>query len=244
MAALFHTVIYQPIYNALALIVALVPGGDVGIGIIVLTIVVRFVLFPLSMSAIKSQIAMNRVGPALKALQDEHKDDKEALGKKTMELFRENKINPFSSFLLILIQLPVIIGLYVVLRAEAKQISFDPSVLYPFVHAPVHVSLMFLGILNLTGKSFVLAAIVAVTQFFYARLLRPSKPPVPKPTGHKASFQEDMASNMQLQMQYVFPFLMAAVSYFATSAIALYFIASNAFSILQEIVVQKIHGKR
>ncbi|MBI1754828.1 membrane protein insertase YidC [Candidatus Azambacteria bacterium] len=203
----------------------------------------RLVLFPLSLSAIKSQIAMRRIDPELKAIRAKYKEHKEELGKKTMELFRNNNINPFASFLLILIQLPVIIGLYSVLRIEATQVSFDPSVLYPFVHAPEHASLLFLGMLNLTGKSLVLAVIAGFTQFLYARLLAPAKAATPKPAGGP-SFQEDFASSMQTQMQYVFPVMLGAIAYFASSAIALYFVASNVFSVLQELVVQRLHGKR
>lgn len=243
MAALFHTFIYEPIYNALAFVVGVVPGADVGLGIIIITVLVRLVLFPLSLSAIKSQIAMRRIDPELKVLQAQYKDDKETLGKKTMELFRENKVNPLAGFLFLLVQLPVIIGLYTVLQSEVAQLSFNPSLLYPFVHAPAHASLMFLGVFDLVGKSIVLAVIVAVTQFVYARLLAPSNPPKAAPGGKK-SFQDDFAASMQVQMQYVFPFVLGAISYFAGSSIALYFVASNAFSVLQEVVIQRIHGKR
>lgn len=245
MAALFHTAIYEPIYNALAFVVSIVPGGDIGVGIIIITIIVRIILFPLSLSAIKSQIAMKRIDPALKEIREKYKDDKEAVGRKTMELFKENKINPLAGFLLILIQLPVIIGLYMVLQAEATQVSFAPALLYPFVHVPAQTSLLFLGILDLTGKSLLLAVIVAATQFIYARLLAPAKTAsVSKSADKKPSFQEDFASSMQMQMQYVFPLLIGGIAYFTSAAIALYFVASNVFSILQELVVQKVHGKR
>lgn len=243
MTALFNATIYDPIYNVLAFLVGIIPGADVGVSIIVLTLLVRLILFPLSLSAIKSQISMSRIGPAVAEIREKYKDDKETLGKKTMELFRENKVNPFASILLVLIQLPIIIGLYAVLRVEAKQVSFNPALLYSFVHAPAHASVVFLGVLNLTDKSLVLAAIVALSQFIYAKLLKPSNQPVKK-AGQAASFQDDFASSMQLQMQYVFPILMAGIAYFASSAIALYFVTSNIFSVLQELVVQRIHGKR
>ncbi|MDO8523856.1 MAG: YidC/Oxa1 family membrane protein insertase [bacterium] len=243
MAEIFHVVVYQPIYNGLALIISFIPGADVGIGIVAITLLVRLVLFPLSLLAIKSQIAMRRIDPDLKAIREKYKDKKEELGKKTMQLFRENKINPFAGFLLLLIQLPVIIGLYtVLLRFEAAQVSFDPAVLYPFVHAPDHASLFFLGILDLTGKSILLAVIAAATQFLYAKLLAPPKAAT-KPSG-TPSFQESFASSMQLQMQYVFPVLLGVIAYFTSSAIALYFVTSNVFSVLQELVVQRVHGKR
>jgi len=243
MAAFFHTLIYQPIYNALAFLIGVIPGGDVGIGIVILTVLVRLVLFPLSLSAIKSQIAMRELDPKLKALRTELKDQKDELAKRTMELFKEHRVNPFAGVLLLVIQLPIIIGLYAVLRGAAKSVSFDPSVLYPFVHAPAHASLLFLGFLDLTGKSVVLAVLVALAQFVYALLLAPAKAAVKK-EGEKKSFQDDLSDSMQLQMRYVLPVVLGVVSYAASSAIALYFLASNVFSVLQELVVQKLHGKR
>lgn len=243
MAAVFHTLVYQPIYNALAFVVGSVPGGDVGVAIVIVTLLVRLVLFPLSLAAIKTQIAMRKIDPDLKALRVELKDDKEALARRTMALFKENKINPFASFVWILIQLPIIIGLYLVLRSETKVVSFDPAILYAFIHAPGHTSLLFLGILDLTGKSILLALIVVATQFIYARLMVPA--PAPKTdTKEPLSFQDDLAKSMNLQMQYVFPIILGGVAYFASSAIALYFVVSNLFSIGQELAVRRIHGKR
>jgi YidC/Oxa1 family membrane protein insertase len=241
MAGFFTALIYQPIYNALAFLISIVPGGDVGIAIILITILVRLVLFPLSLSAIKSQMAMRQIDPILRNLREEYKDRKDELAKKTMELFKEHRVNPFAGILLLVIQLPIIIGLYTVLRSEAKTLSFDPSMLYPFVHAPEHASLIFLGFLDLTGKSIVLAVLVAATQFLYARLLAPAQP---RKEGEKKSFQDDLSESMQLQMRYVLPVVLGVVSYAASSAIALYFLASNVFSVLQELVVQKLHGKR
>ncbi|MES2134733.1 MAG: YidC/Oxa1 family membrane protein insertase [Patescibacteria group bacterium] len=244
MASFFHTAVYQPIYNALAFIIGIVPGGDIGVAIIVITILVRFVLFPLSLTAIKTQISMRAIEPQLKALRDELKDNKEELARRTMALFKENNINPFASFLLILIQLPIIIGLYLVLQSETKVVSFDPSVLYSFVHAPEQASLLFLGLMDLTGKSILLALLVAVTQFIYARLMTPVAPPK-NTSGKPASFQDDLARSMHLQMRYVFPAVIGFVAYAASSAIALYFLVGNLFSIGQEILIRRMHhGKR
>jgi YidC/Oxa1 family membrane protein insertase len=243
MGSLFHTIVYQPIYNALAFAVGNIPGGDVGIAIVAVTLLVRLVLFPLSLAAIKTQIAMRKIDPQLKALRGELKDDKEALARRTMTLFKENKINPFASFLWVLIQLPIIIGLYLVLQSETKVVSFDPALLYSFVHAPGETSLVFLGILDLTGKSIFLALIVVTTQFIYARLMVPQAPPK-SDLKEPASFQDDLAKSMNLQMQYVFPLILGAVAYFASAAIALYFVVSNLFSIGQELAVRRLHGKR
>lgn len=243
MAAFFHSAVYQPIYNALAFLISAVPGGDVGVAIVLLTVVVRLVLFPLSMSAIRTQMSMRRIEPALRALREKFKDKKDELARQTMQLFKDNKINPFSSFLFILVQLPIIIGLYLVLEHETKVVSFDPSILYSFVQVPAHASLTFLGILDLTGKSMLLALIVAVTQYIYSKLMSP--PPPKKEQGKVASFQDDLARSMHIQMRYVFPVVIGVVAYVASAAIALYFVVSNLFSIGQELAVRRMHhGKK
>jgi YidC/Oxa1 family membrane protein insertase len=242
MAGLFTAVIYQPIYNALALILSVLPGSDVGIGIIVLTVLVRLVLFPLSWSAITTQMTMRELDPQLKALREKHKDNQELLAKETMALFKERKVNPFASFFLILVQLPIIIGLYTVLRTESHGIAFDPALLYSFIHAPSAPSTLFLGLVDLAGKSIVLAILVALTQFAFARLMTPPKP---KTTSEGApSFQEDLQKSMGMQMLYIFPLVLGGIAYATSAAIALYFIVSNTFSIGQELVVRKLHAKR
>jgi len=244
MAAFFHTAIYQPIYNALAFIIGIVPGGDVGIAIILITVLVRLVLFPLSLSAIKTQISMRAIDPELRALREKFKDNKEELARRTMALFKENNINPFASFLLILIQLPIIIGLYLVLQHESQVVSFDPSVLYSFVQAPQEASLLFLGFLDLAGKSIMLAIAVAVTQYIYAYLMTPKAPPKAA-AGSKPSFQDDLTRSMNLQMRYVFPVVIGIVAYAVSSAIALYFLVGNLFSIGQELAIRRMHnGKK
>jgi YidC/Oxa1 family membrane protein insertase len=238
-SSFFHTVVYQPMYNALAFIIGFVPGADVGIAVILLTIVVRLILFPLAFSATRTQMAMREIDPELKKLREELKDNKEELARKTMTLFREHKINPFASFLFLLIQLPIIIGLYAVFRIESSSLSFDQTILYPFVHAPEGASLIFLGLIDLAGKSILLALIVAATQFAYSRLMMPK---APQATGK--AFQDDLSKSMHIQMRYVFPIVIGFIAYATNGVIALYFIVSNLFGIVQELVVKRHHGKR
>ena len=240
LSSLFHTFIYVPIYNALALTVSWVPGGDVGIAIIVITLVVRLILFPLSMKAIKTQMVMRELDPKLKALREANKGNNEKIAKETMAIFKERKVNPFAGFLLILIQLPVIFGLYFVFLNEGNGISFDASLLYSFVALPANVSSVFLGILDLAGKSIILAVIVAATQFLYAQITMPAPPKSSTPSG--SSFKEDFGKSMQFQMRYVFPIVLGVVAYFVTGAVALYFAASNIFMIAQELAVRTMHS--
>ena len=241
MSALFHSFIYEPIYNALAAVVSVVPGGDLGVAIIIITVLVRLILFPLSLKAIRTQIAMRDIDPKLKAIREKNKGNNEVIARETMALFKEHKVNPLAGFFLILIQLPVIFGLYFVFLGGIKAGAFDPTGLYSFISAPAHVSFSFLGLLDLTEKSIILAVIVAVTQFLYARIATP--PPAPKPaSGSVPSFKEDFGRSMQFQMRYVFPVILGVVSYLATAAVALYFAASNIFMLAQELTVRRIHN--
>lgn len=238
-ADVFSTLIYEPIYNALAFFVGVIPGGDVGIAIILLTILIKFILAPLSIKAIKTQVAMREIDPELKKLREELKDNKEELARRTMALFKEKKVNPFASIFLILIQLPIIFGLYFVFFNEGNGAGLDPNLLYSFIQVPESVSFTFLGLIDLTGKSAILAVLVAITQFINARIMMPNKP-VAK---DKPSFGDDLARSMHLQMRYVFPIVIGVVAYFISSAIALYFVVSNLFAMAQELWVKRLrHG--
>ncbi len=239
-ASSFHSFIYQPLYNALALLVGVMPGGDVGLAIIALTFFVRFVLFPLSLKASRTQLIMRAIEPERLAIQEKFKGNREALGRETMALFRAHKVNPFASILLVLVQLPIIVGLYIVFYHEGGSASFDPLLLYSFVQMPSAATFSFLGLVDLTGKSLVLALAVGILQFFYARLLTP---PLAHNPSAGPSFMNDLSRSMNIQMRYGFPVVLGLVSYFATAAVALYFVASNVFGIVQELVVKHLHKR-
>jgi YidC/Oxa1 family membrane protein insertase len=102
--------------------VSVIPGADIGVAVILLTLLVKFVLFPLSHKSSKSQADMKKIEPDIKALQEKHKGDKEALAKKTMELYKEKGVNPFSGCLPIILQLPIIIAL---IGCSSKVLQFS-----------------------------------------------------------------------------------------------------------------------
>lgn len=232
---LFTTFIYEPIYNALVFLVHVVPGGDVGIAIVLLTILIKLILFPLSHQAIKTQKVMREIEPELKRIREELKDNREELARKTMALFKDKKINPFASIFLILLQLPIIFGLYFVFFNEGSNGGFDPETLYSFIALPEVYTFSFLGIIELTGKSVALAVIVASTQYWLARLMMPKAPEAAKEPSLKADFQR----SMHIQMRYVFPIVIGLIAYFISAAVALYLAVSNIFALAQEFVVKR-----
>lgn len=233
MKAIFDTFFYEPLYNILVLLVGIIPGGNLGVAVVLLTVLVKFVLFPLSQKSVKTQAKMREIEPELKKIKERHKNNQQEQAKATMELYKKYGVNPFSGCLLMLIQLPVIFALYFVFLNGAK---INADILYSFVSVPKDVSMFFLGI-DLAQKSLVFALLAGITQYYQLAL---SIPPAPKyEPGKQLSFQEEFSRNMNSQMKYVFPALLFFISYTLSSAIALYFIVSNVFAIGQELYVRK-----
>ena len=233
-ASFFTTFIYNPLYNGLIFFVSIVPGGDVGIAVILLTIFVKFILFPLSIKAVKTQVIMREIEGPLKELQEKYKEDKQKQAQEIMALYREKGINPFSSILLLFIQIPIIFGLYwVFFKGGLPEV--DTSLLYSFISAPTVIDMNFVGLVDMAGKSVILAFLAGVTQYIQAKL---SLPPLKPRDEKEASFKDDLARSFHLQMRYVLPVIVFFISWSISAAIALYWTTSNIFSILQEWYVR------
>lgn len=230
----FNAVFYDPIYNALVALVALVPGGDVGIAVIILTIIIRLILLPFSLSAARTQRSMKIIEPKIKELKEKHKGNKEKEALETLALYREAQINPFASILTVFIQIPVLLALFWVFSYESFT-TVNAIRIYSFTPLPYSVSLEFLGFISVIGKSMVLAVLAGLTQFLQAHMALSG---TMKPSNEK-SMQNDFQRIMGLQLKYVFPFLIVAISYSTSGAIALYFIATNLAGSLQEIYVKR-----
>lgn len=231
----FFTTFYQPLYNALAFIVSVVPGGNVGVSIILLTVLVRGALLPLSHRSVVSQAKMRALAPHLEKVKEKHKDDKQEQARKVMELYKEHGVNPFSGCLLVVVQLPIIFALYYVFFKGLPHLNGD--ILYSFVHLPSFApSMMFLGVL-LSGKSAVFAVLAAVSQYFQIKLSVPPMAPMEK--GEKPSFKDEFARSFNVQMRYMLPLVVLVIAYSISAAVALYWTTSNLFSIAHELYVKR-----
>jgi len=229
---IWNTVLYGPLLNALAFLVSIVPGGDVGVAVIVLTLFVKIILFPLSQRSIESQSKMNLLAPELKKIK-ESGASKEEQAKQTFELYKHHKTNPFSGCLLVLIQIPIIFALYYVFL---KGVNLQSDLLYSFISTPKNINMIFLGVLNIGQKSIVLAILAGISQYFQAHFM--PKPDMSKKTA-TSSFQENFTKSMHKQMKYVFPFIVAFIAYSVSGAVALYWVTSNIFAIGQQIYANK-----
>ena len=227
------TILYVPLYNGLVFLISAMPGHDVGLAIIILTMIVRVILFPLGQKAARSQLALRELEPEIKKVKEQYKT-KEEQAKKTFELYKKHKVNPFSSCLLALIQLPIIIALYYVFF---KGLGFNEDILYSFVQHPETLNFNFLGLIDLGGKSLTLALLAGATQFIQSSISFPKPKHGSTPAG--GDFKENFAKSMQMQMKYIFPVMLAFIAYQISGAVALYLIVSNMFMIAQELVVRR-----
>ncbi len=229
----FKPVFYVPLYNSLAFLLQHIPYADLGIAVIILTIVVKLIIFPLNIKGIQTQVKLKLLEPELAAIKEKYKDKQEQ-AKQTMLFYQKNKINPFGSILPILVQLPVVLSLYYIFSRSGLP-KIDPNLLYSFIHIPDVVNVHFLGLINIAQKSILLAVIVAITQIIQVHF---SVPAVKKPKG-EPTFKDDLARSMNLQMRFVLPLITAYIAYITSGAVALYLITSNLFAIGQEIYVRK-----
>ncbi len=226
----FDVVLYQPLFNFLVLIYNYFPGHDFGISIIILTLVIRFVLYPSTVKAIKTQKALGEIQPKLQEIQKKYKDDKEKQVKETLDLYKQAKINPLGSLLPTLIQLPLLIALYRVFWN-----GFKPEALvnlYGFVFNPGYINASFIGLIDLSKPSLILAVIAGIFQFIQSKTAMPI-------TKKKDGSGPDFANIMQKQMIYFFPFLTVIILMGLPSALGLYWAVGSAFMIVQQYLIFK-----
>ena len=230
---IYNTFFFHPLYNLLVFASAFMPGNSFGLSIIFVSVVAKLIILPLTHQSIKVQKKMKEIEPLVSKIKEDFKNDKEAQAVRTMSLYREHGINPFSSFFLVLLQLPLFIALFYVFK---DPIDLASPILYSFTTLPSAIGVNFLGIFELTKASLFLAALVGVTQFIQTWL---SVPPLPKTEkGKETSMKHDLAKSMNLQVKYVLPVLIAFIASKLNSAVALFWITNNLFGIGHELFVR------
>jgi YidC/Oxa1 family membrane protein insertase len=224
----FNVALYKPLFNFLVLLYNYLPGHDFGLAIIFLTIIIRAILYPVSVKAFKSQKALQSLQPKLKEIQEKHKNDKEKQAKETLELYRKEKINPFSGLFLAFIQLPILIALYKVFWQGLKPEELGN--LYSFVFNPSHINAVSFGLVDLSKPNIILAILAGILQFFQTKMSLPKE-------SKNSKTENPMAFIMQKQMLYFFPILTIIILFNLPSALGLYWVASGIFTIIQQYFI-------
>lgn len=238
LSSIFHTVLYQPFFNGFVGVYHVIP--DVGIVILIITVILKLVLYPLTGQSIKAQKAMTELQPKLQEIKEKHKDDQQAIAQATMQLYRDHKINPLGSCLPILIQLPIFIALYWVLRDIFVLESFE-GLLYAFVTDPGSINPQSLNMIDLAKPSYLLAIFAAAGQFWQARFFmqRRKKKAAEKGTEEKkaSSQQDDMMKMVNKQMLYFMPVMTLLIGTQLPGGLALYWFLSTVLTGLQQVIL-------
>jgi len=234
MSYLWNVIFYQPLYNALIFIIDNITFGNVGFAIILVTIIVKLVLSPLSVKSIKSQILLKKIEPEIKQIKKDF-PNKEEQAKKTFELYKKYGANPFSGCLIVLLQLPVIFALYYLFL---NRLTINTDIIYSFIKIPLILNTQFLGFMDINQPSIILAILAGITQFIQGYLTTPIKPKIkiisPTELNAPKSFQEQLSDSMQLNIKYFLPVMITFFAWKLSAAVALYWVVSNIFTILQE----------
>ncbi len=227
---IFNLILYQPLLNALVFIYQYLPIRDFGLSIIVLTLLIRLIFYPLGAKAAIFQKAISEIQPKIQEIQKKYKDDKAKLAQATLELYQKEKVNPFSGCLPLLIQLPIIIALYRVFWR-----GFGPerlALLYSFVPNPGEINPFFLGAIDLTAANPFLAVFAGIAQFVQVKMVTFKKPKLKQKDG-----EVGFAQILQKQMVYALPIFTVFILLKLPSAIGLYWIVTSLFSIFQQYMV-------
>ncbi len=233
--SIYNSLFYQPLYNALVFLTAIIPGHDLGLAVILLTIIVKIALVPVSHKTIKTQKKLKELEPAMAKIKEIHKGDNQEQAVKIMELYRQHDVNPLSGVFLMFIQLPIILALFFVFKEGIDLLSPE---IYGFITKPSFVSAKLFGLIDLGQKNMFLALLVGLTQFFQVKFSLPPTPPKTKDNKVGDSFGDSLAKSMTFQIKYILPVFITFVSYSLNTAVSVYWIVNNVFTILHELYVK------
>ena|SRR3989338_2753950 len=233
LSSLFHTILYQPIFNVFVGLYNILPGHDMGVVILAITVILRLILYPLTSSSIKAQKSMQELQPKLEEIKKQYADDKQKQAQATMELYKNNKVNPLASCLPMLIQLPILIALFLVMRDGLASADLTKN-LYPFVHNPGTLNPISFGLLDLSKPNAVLAILAGLAQFLQAKTLSRKSPPKEAGAGGK---DEGMMAMMNKQMLYFMPLMTTVIGFRFPAGLTLYWFLSTALMVLQQLVL-------
>jgi len=243
---MLHDYIYVPIYNALLWLVQVLPGHDLGLAIILITLAIRLILYYPSLASIKSSRQLQNLQPRLKELQAQYKNDKEGLAREQMKLYKESKVNPAASCLPLIVQLLIFFQLYQVFLNGLKLTPegfIQPDQLKDlmgglriyFEANPINATLF--GWIDLSAtKNIFLALLTGATQFWQTKMLAaPKEPKTPE------ARDEAMTSAVNRSMMYTLPLVMMWITYTLPAGLGLYWSVSSIFGVVQQYIFLHTH---
>jgi len=238
---LFRVFITKPFLNFLIFIASILPGHSLGFSIIILTIVVKLLLFIPTQHSLQGQKKMQKAQPHLDEVRRKHKDDPKRMQEETMRVWKEHGVNPFQSCLPLLIQMPVLIGVFYVVR-DGSTLALSRHLIYPFYqHLDWTFATTFLGLDLLKSNAFLFAPLLVILQFLQMKLtFAIAKRKKVQTGGDKPINEPD--KNQQLQqtmMLYGLPLMIGVFAFQFPAAVSLYWAISTLFAIGQQVYVNR-----
>jgi YidC/Oxa1 family membrane protein insertase len=229
---LWNGIFFRPIYNGLIFLISIMPGFNLGLALILLTIIIRTILLMPSQKAMKAQRRMQEVQPKIEEIKRKHKGDQQKIASETMEIWKTQKVNPMGSCLPLLLQFPVLIALFWVVKG-----GLNPDNAYLLYQSYGEFSLLdintqFLGLDLLKNNLYVLPVVVGLLQFGQMKLAMQKK------GGKKTSGPKEMAMAGNM-MTYLMPVMIAVFTASLPAGVGIYWGTSTLYGIVQQIFVNK-----
>ncbi len=238
MIEILTTIFVQPLMNLLFFIYGVIPGHDFGVSVILLTIIIRLALWPLTAKQLHSQKKMQALAPDIAKLKKQAGGDKQKESQLLMELYKEKEISPFSACLPALLQFPFLIALYFVFQKS----THDPAAIAGLLYAPVKnlpyiqsiiqnpssFNPTLFGIVNMAAPSIVLALMAGITQYIQVKMIAPKK-----------TDTKDSQAQATAMMNYLFPFVTTFIAWNLPAALPLYWTVTNVMTIGQQYIIMR-----
>lgn len=235
MGELWNTLLYNPLLMVLVWLYNVL-FANFGLAVIALTIIIRAVLVPVTLPALKSAKKMMELKPHLDALKEKHGNDKQRLQQEQLKLYREHGFNPLAGCLPYLFQFLVLIALYQVFINFLQNGQVNG----------IAINKEFLGIdLSKPDKTFILPILAGATQLILSLMMLPTNPnknvllkkEAEKVTTEKKVKEDDMQEAMQKQMLFLMPAMTVFFGFSLPSGLALYWVVTTLFSVVQQYFV-------
>ncbi len=216
----FNQFLYRPLLNLLVILCLFLPTQNFGAAIILLTVSLKALLLPLTIKSIESRDSLAEMKPKMEEIQKKFKDDKTKQAEELKSLYEKYDINPFGSFMPLLIQFPILIALYRVFLQ-----GFDKSELYDFVSYTGNINYSFFGV-NLTTSSVILSGLAIIIYFIQLK-----------------SSMKNSKNNSMKGFQKFLPYFFSAFTFIILikipAAVSLYIATSSLFALAQRSILQK-----
>lgn len=243
MLSIYNEILYRPLFNAMVYLQNVIPGNDLGLTIIVFTVVIRTIFAPLSLKTIKSQKLLKDLAPKIEEVKTKFKNDTAAQSAAILKLYKENNVNPLAGCLPLLVQVPILIALY---RVFISGINADTlNLLYGFITAPGPVDQNFLGLFDITRSSRFLTIVAGGLQFVQSKQAAAlqSEPGESSRQGNSTGvasggLNKELAG-ISKQMLYFFPIMIIIIGWNLPAGLILYWIATTVFSVFEQYYIKR-----